>query len=958
MEAGDLPQGASPFNQDVDYELGAVFTRAGLTAYFAGKISGAVNYAKTFTLPTGQNQLLILDQAGGFYYSTDWVTLHQIGTVISSPVGPYANSVTQFGREYLAFSDGVNGYDIPRQWDGTYFDRVSQDGPGASPLVTDIPISGPISGAGGLIPLTAPIISLSESGELVTVNLAGANAFSHSRIGDLVTIAGNVDGYDGTFPIVSILGTNTAILANPTTGLSPSSGGTLNTGVVAVSPAPGNLLIDQLVAIAGATDPSFDGTFAARNPSPIGTQFYVYNLANSGTPSGGGTVSIVGSITAGVHQLSVAFLTRQGYITKFSPPVSWTSAGGGVLASITGLPIGPSNIVARILAFTAAGGDFFFYIPQPTVGSVTGTQINDNSSTTAIVDFSDQTLLAATSIDQLGNNLFGNVTLGPCSIVKSYADRMFWGGEYNKIQILLNMAFDGGFDPTNTFPLGWTQVTSGGAKSSTALWGFAYRMTFSGPGPNYGMIQQSAYQDYLGTAILQPNTTYVARVAGLQSGTGGNVVLEFYSPSLGSLSKATFNITLFPIVSAFSVYAYQTRTFSLATPATIPADTVLRVYATGGGAGQSVSVDELMIYPQNQPLLSTSVRGSYVINPETFDGVTGTLGVDQLNGKPIRCLDILRDNLYITKDGAFYSTTDNGTTEPNQWQISTISDVVGSPSIFGTCVGEEFIAMVSQKGLYLYNGQEPVKISQEEQSRFDAINWNSRGPVWMINDIKGRRIMIGVPVNGSSFPNQIYMVNYRELNTSWTLAEQGPVHVSYSGKMISWDMSRKWSPWNIAANCGAIVKDNNLNDVIVLGTNLDVNKLCLLDQNATSDDGAAILWAYNTFFFVNRDMEQAMQMGIHRKLYTYMTMFVSGPGTLSASIIADSLTSLRSKALANRTLKANPGNETEWPINFTGERCSIQLSNGGGAGSIFRLSKLTVSMRRDPYMPIRGIGNA
>src|SRR5437016_3384966 len=44
---------------------------------------------------------------------------------------------TLFGREYLAISDGKTGNDLPRQFDDTNFDRVSQSGPGAGPTVID-----------------------------------------------------------------------------------------------------------------------------------------------------------------------------------------------------------------------------------------------------------------------------------------------------------------------------------------------------------------------------------------------------------------------------------------------------------------------------------------------------------------------------------------------------------------------------------------------------------------------------------------------------------------------------------------------------------------------------------------------------------------------------------------------------------------------------------------------------
>ena len=54
-------------------------------------------------------------------------------------------SATQFGREYMAFSDGLMGQDLPRQYDDTNFDRVSQIGPAEGPAVADATATGNIS---------------------------------------------------------------------------------------------------------------------------------------------------------------------------------------------------------------------------------------------------------------------------------------------------------------------------------------------------------------------------------------------------------------------------------------------------------------------------------------------------------------------------------------------------------------------------------------------------------------------------------------------------------------------------------------------------------------------------------------------------------------------------------------------------------------------------------------------
>src|SRR5580658_10423653 len=102
-----------------------------------------------------------------------------------------------------------------------------------------------------------------------------------------------------------------------------------------------------------------------------------------------GTITPYGQAAPGQHQMQVIYLTRNGYTTAPSPPVKFIANGGQYL-SVSNIPIGPPNVVARILAFTGAQGDYFFYIPVPaqSQGQVvsTATQINDNTTTSIVLD--------------------------------------------------------------------------------------------------------------------------------------------------------------------------------------------------------------------------------------------------------------------------------------------------------------------------------------------------------------------------------------------------------------------------------------------------------------------------------------------------------------------------------------------------------------------------------------------
>ena len=147
------------------------------------------------------------------------------------------------------------------------------------------------------------------------------------------------------------------------------------------------------------------------------------------------------------------FQTRQGYLTKPGPATSWT-ASGAKRAVVTNIPTGPSNVTARILCFTGAGGASFFYIGSGASLFSGNMIISDNTTTSVTVDFSDAILLAGTNVD----NMFRLVELGDCAGVIDYSERLFWWGERNKINNFANLSFDGGFTGPSLphYPLGWT----------------------------------------------------------------------------------------------------------------------------------------------------------------------------------------------------------------------------------------------------------------------------------------------------------------------------------------------------------------------------------------------------------------------------------------------------------------------------------------------------------------------
>src|SRR5437870_2063260 len=146
MNPADLPPGVSPDCQDLIFSETGPRTRPGLQNVFP-PIAGnpTVNYLKTFVTGLRALRTLVADSLGNLWKEVVTGTLTLVSGALTPSILSRPNSVTLFTREYIAFGNGKYGLDIPRQYDDTNFDRVSQVGPGAPPVAADSASAGNIS---------------------------------------------------------------------------------------------------------------------------------------------------------------------------------------------------------------------------------------------------------------------------------------------------------------------------------------------------------------------------------------------------------------------------------------------------------------------------------------------------------------------------------------------------------------------------------------------------------------------------------------------------------------------------------------------------------------------------------------------------------------------------------------------------------------------------------------------
>lgn len=958
----DLPAGVSPDCQDCQFTIGTVKTRPGVSSLYTLPGNPTVNYQKTYETLQEIPRFLSLDSLGVFRKdSTPGGAL----SVISSSILPntYANSDSLFGREYIGFGNGINGTDLPRQYDDVNFDRISQVGPGQSPTAVDENavanlLASPV-GATQAAPVA--VNSASQNGNIVTLTTLGT---FNILIGDPVIVLGVGSGYDGTWPVLTNPNSQTITFAVSTAGLAPlGSGGTMQNGITSFSlSTPLPLVAGLQITIAGVGVMGYNGTWTIKRATSLIAQ--VTGVAGGLANSGNGTITISGNIPSGKHQISVIFVTRNSagsiggaYFTKPAPPNSWVAAGGK-RAVVVNIPIGPPNVIARILSFTAANGASFYHLgPTGITIATSNMYIADNTTTSVTVDFSDQVLLLGTNDDAL----FRLIELPPVVGTIGYSDRLFGWGEQNNLQSFVNLSFDGGFSNPGSspnFPLGWTPDTvnaAGGASAitqgNTAVFGDAYQISGNGATATRGLIAQSAFQDYLLNPLVQPNIAYTvrARISVNAAAAAGAIHVNLKSASQ-SFMTVGISLAWNQLTQNYAVYTGNLTSGI----AVIPSDLVLQVYVDGTPNASAVFlIDCIEIFPTAQQFNNSNVRASKAEDPESFDSESGLLTVALNNGQSVRAAFRIRERLYFVKEHSFYATQDDGINEPAQWSIEEVSRKVGTPSVHGVGIGEDWVVIAHRTGLYIYSGGEPEKISQEIQPLWDSINWQFGYTISVAVDTRKRRILVCAPVGASTIPNKVIVLDYHDVGGASAIASSPPVHLTYTGRKTAFDKARKWCPWTIPANSIAQIEQSNGQTEIYFGSNDGTGNINLLDDTGVifADNGAQIPFYYITAPFVEQPQEQALQLRSHRKLYAYMTIYATGNGLLGITAYKSTLSN--AQALNPLTLSAVQIGDLEMMLNQLSERLFLKFSNSG-TGQFADIQKVVLSVKPSPWDLVAG----
>jgi hypothetical protein len=730
----------------------------------------------------------------------------------------------------------------------------------------------------------------------------------------------------------------------------------------------------------------WDGTFYVAQV-PSATSFICQNEGPGGvTTEVTGTVTPFGQLGPGLHLVAICGITRQGAITAPGPFSTFIS-NGGQYPSVTGILPGPSNWVGRILIFTGAQPDVpgelppFYYIPVTPMleGHIVGTatRIDDNTTTSVLLDFSDDTLYAATGVSVAGNNIANQIVLDGALGFDEYLSRLITWGQRNTIHNLINMGFDADAPAGATTPQGWTSSGDLGSIVSLPSRPAGGQFQFI---TNYPVtISQSAYQDCYGDPIFNGNLTYKIRVWLQPSfvGAGGpNFIATLTSASTSYSATATI------LNAAMNTNgSFLEATFTSATPLNIPSDFMFNIANSVTGSHYFLTVDELWPIPTETPYTDQLANASYVNNQEGFDGTTGEFGAQD----PSKLMDMetLHGTLYLltqSPTGRLHETSGSATGEPSGWEVDEVAANCGVLSAFGlthsqaddtsASGGDEWMAWPSEGGAIVFGGGQVEKITQELQPNwYDPtkpnnvlqINMASALTVWGLNDPVQRLLMFGLPIGTETAPNIIYVLNYRNLDSAQSIASNPPFHPSFAGKLIATDNSRKWAPWHIKANCAArMYRTAGALSLVLGGGNGQTpgaaagygSSYTLNPAKFTDDDFGQMYPYYTTYFFIDPEKAEQLQLKGGRILLAYLMAYIQPqPGDTNSQVTAtyypDDLTNPWPLS-TTRILTPRFYKDRQFSGGMcTGERIAIKISSSPitGTDNSFIVSRLTAFLR-------------
>jgi hypothetical protein len=238
---------------------------------------------------------------------------------------------------------------------------------------------------GGLEPPPTPTV----------IRASGAGSFAGGRDVYIMATASNANGE--TLPsaagvLIDTVAADAVEVPIPSTTYIITQVNLYEADVPTGSPAPAA----TVYAMVGSFQPNTTATITATASGPPPP------LINSSGAAG----NIAPDAPPGLRYASIAFTNRNGSLSGTVPAFTWVDVDlPGFELYMANIPIGPENVVNRTIGFTVADGTSvgpFFYIPTNAVSNgipMSATVIADNTTTTALLNFTDEFLEGESSTD-------------------------------------------------------------------------------------------------------------------------------------------------------------------------------------------------------------------------------------------------------------------------------------------------------------------------------------------------------------------------------------------------------------------------------------------------------------------------------------------------------------------------------------------------------------------------------
>lgn len=695
-----------------------------------------------------------------------------------------------------------------------------------------------------------------------------------------------------------------------------------------------------------------DGRRGIAAPLQIGGLMVASALASSGASAATASTA-AGSMTNGLYHIAVAFETASGYISG-SAEITSVSLSGGKSISLTGIPIGPPGTEKRRI-FLSLADSFDLYNPP-------GLTLNNNTTTTLSgINLSQAEIAAGLPFSEFMSLTPPANQLG----VAAYSNRVvYWGGDgrlssflgptttsivptYRSIG-LINLSFSS----QNAASYAWPTVAGeyGGWYSAVTNVSVVAGSAFDGELSNYlritstaaatdGLVRQGYDAggtlrnnvDAIGTYYLQPNRKYGLRVRARRDSTAaaGNLVVKLYENN-ALVSRTLISSYTIPVTSMAEYWTVFEQDGN--TAVTGLTNVSIEVYLSSVTNAATIDVSDIEVYDTSFKRGGSTLSISRVDDPESFDAVNGAVTVSPNDGQEIRSVFVLHGNLYVAKEESLYVLTDNGN-EPAYWSVECVSSVVGTPSVHGAQVGDNFAVIAGKDGLYLTTGGSPEKISQEIQPTWDLFDWSKGERIFVAVHTGDKYVIVGGPTS----------TGYQQLRLDFVEGFGDPIGGGGHGRKWSTDTRFTGTP---ATETGVFTSAG----VITLDSGAKVVAYCSADDSTriTYEDEATLVDYSGNIQSYYETAPIGMEAG--RSLFGALLHKIRGSGTLLSWFVRPDGTTT---ALSSKTLSSSPLHDVEIRTQQTDTQLGLRIGTYG-AGHYFIAKRLSAWLKRAPFSFARG----